>query len=116
METGKYADFYEIGRTELIRRLGLPYGELEKNGIFMPVLEIHSRYIKPAYYDDEITIKTTVRELPGVRMMFHYNLFNQHGELINQGHATLIFIDGKSRRPIRPPHELIDALQPYFTE
>ncbi|MCK5536462.1 MAG: acyl-CoA thioesterase [Bacteroidales bacterium] len=112
---GNYAQFYEIARTELIRRLGFPYKVMEKQGFFMPVLELHSRFIKPAHYDELITIKTTVREMPTVRMTFNYNLFNETGELINQGHATLVFLDGKTNRPCRPPAALVEAMKPYFS-
>jgi acyl-CoA thioester hydrolase len=112
---GNYAQFYEIGRTELIRSIGFPYGELENDGIFMPVLELNSKFIKAALYDEEITIKTTVRELPTVRMTFYYSLFNAKGELLNQGHATLIFVDAITRRPCRPPMHLMEAIQPYFS-
>ncbi len=111
---GNYAQYYEIGRTELLRRLGLSYKELEEQGILMPVLEMSTRFLKAATYDEEITIKTTLREMPTVRIKFNYSLFDAKGELINQADVTLIFVDAKNRRPCRPPAKMLEVLKPYF--
>jgi len=111
---GNYSHYYELARTELFKRLGLSYKELEEKGIMMPVLEMSIRYIKAVTYDEEITVKTTLRELPTVRIKFNFSLFNAQGELVNQADVTLIFIDAKTRRPCRPPAEMLEVLKPYF--
>ncbi len=111
---GNYAQFYEIGRTELLRKLGLSYKKLEQQGILMPVLKMNTRFIKAVGYDDEIVIKTTLREMPTVRIKFYYSVFNTQGELVNQADVTLIFVDTKTRRPCRPPAKMLEVLKPYF--
>jgi len=112
---GRYADFYEVGRTEMIRKLGFTYPEFEEAGIMMPVREIKIRYFKPARYDDLLTIKTSLKTLPGARITFHYEVFNEQAKLLNTGEVTLVFIGDQSRRPVRAPEKLLQALQPFFT-
>ena len=79
---GNYAQYYEVGRVEMLRSLGMTYGKMEEMGVMLPLLELKCKFIKPAFYDQEITIKTSIKELPGVRMSFDYELFNEREELI----------------------------------
>jgi acyl-CoA thioester hydrolase len=81
---GRYAEFYEIGRTELIRLLGMTYRDLESSGILLPVVRMNIRYHRPAAYDELITIRTVLRTLPTARITFFHELFNENGELINE--------------------------------
>jgi acyl-CoA thioester hydrolase len=111
---GNYASYYEVGRVEAIRSLGVSYKELEDSGIMMPVLDLQSTFVKPAYYDELLTVTTTITEMPGVRMLFNYEINNEQGETINYGKTTLIFFDSERRKPCRPPGELISKLEPYF--
>jgi acyl-CoA thioester hydrolase len=111
---GNYAQYYEVGRVEMLRSLGMTYSSMEKSGVMLPVLELQSKFIKPALYDQEITIKTTVKELPGVRIHFIYELFNEDNELINHGKTTLVFFDMVKQRPCNPPQDFMDRLKPYF--
>ncbi len=111
---GNYAKFYEYGRTETIRTLGIPYSQLEASGIAMPVIEMYSRFIKPAFYDDLITIKTVIKKLPETRMEFFYEIYNQSRVLLNEGKTTLIFLDIKRNKPVRAPSYLINQLKAYF--
>jgi acyl-CoA thioester hydrolase len=111
---GNYAQYYEVGRVEMLRSLGMTYSSMEKSGVMLPVLELQSKFIKPALYDQEITIKTTVKELPGVRIHFIYELFNEENELINHGKTTLVFFDMVKQRPCNPPQDFMDRLKPYF--
>lgn len=113
---GRYAEFYEIGRTEMIRNLGMTYRDLESRGILLPVIKMVAKYFRPASYDEEITIRTTLRTLPTARITFHYEIFNETGDLINEAECQLVFTDSSSRRPVRPPKDLMDALQPYFPQ
>ncbi len=111
---GNYAMYYEVGRVESLRKLGLTYKELEDMGVMMPVLENKSKFLNAALYDDHLRIVTTIREKPGVRIRFEYDIFNGAGTLIHQGETTLAFVDKKTGRPTRPPQVFQDALKPYF--
>lgn len=111
---GNYARFYEIGRVEALRSVGMSYRELEETGIMMPVYDNYSRYLQPARYDDLLTIKVTIPQLPTVRIVFEYEITNQHGVLLNTGKTTLIFLNRQTSRPTRTPATLLDKLKPYF--
>lgn len=111
---GNYAAFYEVGRVEMLRSLGLTYRSFEENGIMMPVLELASKFIKPARYDDLLTIRTILSKLPGARIEFDYELYDEAGTLINTGHTKLVFIDMKNNRPCKPPRKFMELLLPYF--
>ena len=112
---GHYAQFYEIGRTEALRSLGLTYNEVEASGVFMPVTEIHSKFIRPAKYDDLITVVTSLKEIPTHhRIIFHSEIFNEAGELLNVGVVTLYFVDAKTMKRSSMPQMIRDRLNPYF--
>lgn len=111
---GFYAMYYEVARVESLRQLGITYKEIEAMGIMMPVLENHSKYLAPGRYDELLRIVTTIREQPGVRIRFEYDIFNEENKLINQGHTLLVFVDMKSNRPCRPPQAMVTVLEPYF--
>jgi acyl-CoA thioester hydrolase len=110
---GHYALFFEVGRVELIRSLGFTYKDLEAEGIALPVLEMNVKYIRPARYDDELDVVTELREIPGSRIRFHYEI-KRGDETLNVATVTLVFIDMKSGRPSRPPEKLINALKHFF--
>ena len=111
---GNYARFYEIGRVEVMRHLGLNYKELEERGISMPVYDLSSRFIRPAKYDDLLTIRVTIPQLPKTRFMFTYEIFNQDGLLLNTGQTTLVFVRTDTGRPCAAPTDVIDAAKPFF--
>lgn len=111
---GNYAEFYEVARVEMLRKLGLTYKWMESTGIMMPVLELKCKYIKPAFYDDEITIKVVVKELPSTRIVFNYELYNEKNELINLGETTLVFVNIETKRPTLGPAEFMDKLRVYY--
>jgi acyl-CoA thioester hydrolase len=112
---GHYAQFYEIGRTEAIRQLGYTYKEIEALGIIMPVVEIHSKFLRPAKYDDLISIKTTLKEMPaGHKIIFYAEIFNEQGKLLNTGEVTLYFIDAKTMKRCEMPVPLKEKLSKYF--
>ena len=112
---GNYAMYYEVARVESLRQLGLTYKELEEMGVMMPVLENHSKFIAPGRYDDLLRIKTTLREKPGVKIKFEYEIFNESNTLIHQGETLLVFIDRKTNRPCRPPEAMLNVLAPFFS-
>jgi acyl-CoA thioester hydrolase len=111
---GNYAMYYEVARVESLRQLGMPYRAMEEMGIMMPVLEHHSRYLAPGRYDEQLRIVTTLKEMPGVRIRFEYDIFNESGTLINKGETLLAFIDKKTNRPCRPPQAMVTVLEPFF--
>jgi acyl-CoA thioester hydrolase len=112
---GHYAQFYEIGRTEAIRQIGYTYKEIEAMGIIMPVVDIHSRFLRPAKYDDLITVKTTLKELPtNSRILFHTDIYNEQGDLLNTGDVTLFFIDALTMKRCEMPEALRERLVPFF--
>ena len=112
---GNYALYYEVGRAEAIRELGFTYRQLEEMGINMPVAELNSRYFRPAKYDDLITVKTLLKELPeGSKIQFHSELYNESGELLNKGVTTLVFYDPKEQKTVAIPEILYNRLSPHF--
>jgi len=111
---GFYAMYYEVGRVESLRQLGLSYKELEESGVMMPVLENKSRYLSPALYDDELRIVTTIRERPSVRITFFYEIFNGTGKLIHEGETLLAFVNKHTGKPCRPPAHFQEVLKPYL--
>lgn len=111
---GTYAMYYEVGRVESLRQLGLTYKELEDGGVMMPVLENISKYLSPALYDDELRIITTIKEKPSVRIAFHYAIYNGAGKLIHEGETLLAFVNKNTGKPCRPPEHFQKVLKPYF--
>ena len=111
---GTYALYYEVGRTDLMRKYGIAYSELEKLGIQLPVHSMDCEYIKSAIYDDEIIIKTTVVEMPLAKIKFYYELYNGENQLINKATTTLFFFNSDTKKPIRAPHFFIDKIKEFF--
>ena len=111
---GNYPLYYEVARTDMIRKLGWPYKKIEENGIMLPVLSLNVKYIKPAFYDDELTVKTYVKKLPTVRIEFEYEVYNEKNEIINKGNTTLVFVDMKTMKPTSAPKGFIDDIKKYF--
>ena len=112
---GHFAQFYEIGRAEAIRQVGYTYRDIEAMGIIMPVVDIHSRFLRPAKYDDLITVKTLLKELPlHHKIIFHHEIYNEQDELLNTGEITLYFIDAKTMKRCEMPEELKLKLEGYF--
>lgn len=114
---GNYAQYYEIGRVEMLRSLGFSYRSLETDyGVMMPVMSMNTRYVRPALYDDLVTIRTILRQLPERYIIFDFELFNEAGELLNGGRVKLCFVDIKKQETVHTPRVLLDKLQPYFEE
>ncbi len=109
-----YPKFYEIARDELFREIGLPYTTVEKAGIMLPLADLNVRYIKPSHYDDLLTVTTMVKEYPTAKIRFDYTIRNQHNEVINEGFTTLVFVDIKTRKPVRMPPIVKEKIDPFF--
>jgi len=114
MYYGNYAKLYEIGRVEALRSLGLRYRDLEETGIIMPVYENKSRFISPAKYDDLVTIRVIIKSLPKVRIIFHYEIYDEQKTLLHTGETTLVFVKTLNNRITTCPEEITDRLLPFF--
>lgn len=114
MYYGNYAKLYEIGRVEALRSLGLRYRDLEETGIIMPVYENKSRFISPAKYDDLVIIRVIIKELPKVRIIFHYEIYDEQQTLLHTGETTLVFVRTSNNRIATCPKEITDRLLPFF--
>ena len=114
---GHYAKYYEIGRVEMLRSLGLTYREMEDDlKVIMPVTSLQCRFVRPAYYDDLLCIRTTLRELPGKFITFHVEIFNEQKKLVNGGTVRLCFVDAIHNKTVVAPALLINKLKPYFSD
>jgi len=111
---GNYALYYEVGRVELLRSLGITYADLERQGIGLPVLLFNIKYVKPARYDDLLSLKTTLIEMPSSRITFEYECRDVNDYVLNIGTVTLAFIDIKLGKPIRCPENLERILKGFF--
>ncbi|GAB5539881.1 MAG: thioesterase family protein [Salibacteraceae bacterium] len=107
---GNFAAYFEVARVEALRELGVTYKKLEDEGVILPVLDYQIRYFKPAYYDEELTIKTVVEKVEGARIYFSYITLNEAGEEINKATTTLVFVNFSTKRPMNPPDYLQQLL------
>lgn len=114
---GRYADLYEIGRVEMLRSLGITYREMEeREKIMLPVASLQMRFVRPARYDELLTIRTTLRQMPGRDITFHVEVFNEGKKLVNGGTVRLVFVDMLTNKTIPAPGFLTAALAPYFPQ
>ena len=111
-----YIRFYEVARTEMLREFGTTYQEMEQAGVMLPVLDVLSHYISPAYDDDLLTIRVTLAEMPKVKMRFDFEIYRENGDRINTGSVTLAFMNSVTRRACRAPKYFLELLKPYFPE
>lgn len=112
---GNYATFYEVGRVEAIRALGISYRALEvEHKVMMPVMSLQMRFVRPAHYDELLTIRTTIRELPKSTITFFVEIFNEKNKLVNGGSVKLCFVDTLTNKTVPPPQYLLEKLIPYF--
>ena len=108
---GKYFEYFEQGRSDLLRQIGLPYPEIEERGIILPVIEAHANYLKSARYDDELVVKTIFKEIPQVRLRIEYEVIkNGSKELIATGHTVHSFLNAVTNKPTRAPEFFLHAV------
>jgi acyl-CoA thioester hydrolase len=103
---GNYAQFFEIGRVETLREIGVSYKSLEERGIMLPVVDLNVKYLRPALYDDLIEIKTFLKKVPGARIEFDYEIYNEKKELLTTASTTLVFISSETMKPIQAPEDV----------
>ena len=108
---GNYATYFEVGRVELFRELGMPYEEIEQQGIWLPVSEFSIKYLKPALYDQNLEIHTFIKKIPGVRIEFEYEIYNESKQKITEAKTTLFFLDSKTNKVIKCPEFLMKLIE-----
>lgn len=113
---GNYAQYFELGRVELFRSIGISYDEIEKSGIWLPVSEYNIKYLKPALYDQKLEIHTFLKKIPGVRLEFDYEIYNEENVKITQASTTLFFLDAETNKIIKCPDFLIKMIEENWKE
>ena len=113
---GNYAEYLEVARVELFRTLGISYDEIEKRGIWLPVSEYKIKYLKPAFYDEILEIHTYVRKVPGVKIEFEYEIYNDYKQKITEASTTLFFLDATTNKVSRCPNFLMELIQKNWKE
>ena len=116
MHHSNYVVLYEQARTEWLRAMGLTYAEIERRGVMSPIIEVHSRYHYPAFYDEVLTVKVSIDEMPAARLIVASEVYNEAGKLINTGSVTLGFMNSATRRPCRVPEWFTEALEEYIAK
>lgn len=111
---GNYAQYFEVARVELLRGIGITYAFIEKNGIFMPVLNLNCQFHSPAYYDDLLLVEACIIELPVTRIHITYSVHNTDGKLLTSGSTDLAFINQNTKRPVRCPEFILEKMRGYF--
>jgi acyl-CoA thioester hydrolase len=112
---GHYAQYFEVARVEALRHLGVSYKSMEASGILLPVIDLQVKFVRPATYDELLTIKTTIPVLPSVRIVFDYEVFNESEVLLNKASTTLVFVDASTMKPRKAPEELLQKLSSFFS-
>ncbi len=110
---GNYAEYLEIARIDWLQQFDISYSKMEREGIMLPVYAMEFRFIKPALFDDLLTIKTKLREIPAVRITFDYEIYNQDQELITKASTILVFMDSKNKRPVKCPQYILDKIKEF---
>ena len=108
---GNYPQYLEIARIDWLDSLGVSYKSMEEEGIMLPVFELNLKYHKPISFDENLKIETRLRETPNVKIIFDYLIFNEAGEKVTSATSVLVFMDSKTRRPIRCPQYIHDKLK-----
>jgi acyl-CoA thioester hydrolase len=111
---GNYAKYYHISRTDLLRKIGISEIELEKYNVLLPVTEMNIKYLKPVFYDDIITIQTSLQKIPTSRLVFYHEVSSNSGEIINRANSTVAFVDINTRKPMKAPQIIIDKIKSYL--
>jgi acyl-CoA thioester hydrolase len=109
-----YVTYCHQARTELLRKLGINESKLEKNNVMLPVISFEIIYKKPAHYDELITIKTSIRELPKVRFSFEFEIKDEQHTILSKAKSTVVFVNSQSRLPMRAPNFVENTLKTKF--
>lgn len=113
---GNYAQYFEVARVELFRSIGMSYDEIENQGIWLPVSDYKIKYLRPAMYDQKLEIHTYVKKIPGVKIEFDYEIYNEEKVKITEASTTLFFLDSKTGKIIRCPEFLMKLIEANWKE
>ncbi len=114
---GKYIEYFEVGRTEMIREQNLTYKSIEESGFLMPVNSVFIKYKNPAYYDELLEVETRVEKLPGLKVHLDHTIRSTERDVtICEGYVDLVFINSDTKRICRPPDFFINVLKPFFEQ
>ncbi len=113
---GNYATYFELGRVELFRSIGISYDEIEKSGIWLPVSDYKIKYLKPALYDQKLEIHTYLKKIPEVRIEFEYEIYNEEGTKITEAATTLFFLNSETHKIIKCPDFLMKLIEENWKE
>ncbi|MBD3723666.1 MAG: acyl-CoA thioesterase [Flavobacteriaceae bacterium] len=108
---GNYAQFFEMGRVEWLRNMGISYKSMEEEGIMLPVVSLTMNYKKSARYDDLLTVRTILKKLSSVKIEFDYEIYNEENELLTIGNSILVFVDMKTGRPTMVPKYISEKVE-----
>ena len=109
----RYFEYFEAGRNDFLRKLGLPYADLEKQNIGLPVIEAYARYISSAKYDDVITIRTFLNQIPTVRIKIEYEIICNERTIVT-GFTVHSFVNYEKMKPIRPQEKIMEIIKSKF--
>jgi acyl-CoA thioester hydrolase len=111
---GNYAQYFEVARVEALRTLGISYKQMEAGGIMLPVYTYSVKFLRPAHYDDLLTIRTCIPKMPSARITFLFETYNERGELLNTAEVVLAFCNAQTSRPCPPPESFSALIAKYF--
>ncbi|GAB4291644.1 MAG: thioesterase family protein [Ignavibacteriaceae bacterium] len=112
---GKYLEYFEVARTEMMRSIGLPYKQIEQNGFHMPVYEAYVRYKSPAFYDEVLVIESLVKEIPTLKVKIDHTIYSKDRDvLIAEGFIVLVFLKKETNKPVRPPEFFIEKIRSFY--
>lgn len=107
---GNYAQYFELGRTEWLRVLGITYKDMEISGIMLPVIHLNVKYHKSAFYDEVLTVETTLKKKPLVKIEFDYVIKNENKEVLCTGNSTLAFMNKETNKPMKCPQDILERM------
>jgi acyl-CoA thioester hydrolase len=111
---GNYPQYFEVARVEWLRALGFSYKKMEEEGVMLPVISLQINYLNPITYDEEITVKISLKKLPGVRIAFDYEIYNEKDKLCTKAFTELVFVNMKTGKPVIAPTYLLDRIKTNF--
>jgi len=112
---GNYAQYYEVGRVEAMRSLGLSYAKMEAEwSVMMPVMKMEIEFLRPAFYDELLTMVTTIPQIPNREIVFESSIYNEKNKLVNTGKITLCFVNINTKKRVEVPEQLLEKMKAYY--
>lgn len=108
-----YIVYFEAARIDWLSKLGFTYKKMEEEGVILPVVSLSTKFKKSALFGDTLTVKTTLKKTPNIKIEFSYEIFNQHEELLTTGETVLVFMSAKNRKIMKCPSNILEAIENY---